>query len=162
MSNSRLIAVALTTLVLAACGSGANRAESDAAARWKTGLGRWDTVMTKAIDDLSVLLSETASLTGIQHRDARLEARLTVIEQTLFDCRKPVERLGRPPASFQQVHDDALLACKNLRLGAMLVRDGVRRMQIGLGSGVLTESSQPLGSGQDVLRRMRVELKHAG
>jgi len=159
----RVAAVAAIVAVLAGCGSGsAKKHEDAAAARWRTGLAQWDRTMTRAIDDLSVILGGTSTLRAIQHGDARLIARLTTNEETLFGCRKRVEGLGRVPSALAQAHTDALLACKNLELGATLVRDGVRRLQIGLGSEVLTQSSEPLGSGQDVLMRVRVELKQAG
>jgi hypothetical protein len=118
--------------------------------------------MTHAIDELSVLFSEQTSMAGIQHGDAALVARVTASEATLLDCRKRVVGLGRAPGQFTRAHLDALLACRDLELGATLVRDGVRRLQMGLGAGALGQSSEPLGSGQDALQRVRLELKQAG
>jgi len=149
--------------VLAGCGSSSAKKHEDAAAtQWRAGLAQWERTMTHAINDLSVILGQTATLRAIQHGDARLIARLTTNEETLLGCRKQVDGLGGAPSVLAQARTDALLACTNLQLGASLVRDGVRRLQIGLGSEVLTQSSEPLGSGQDVLMRVRVELRQAG
>jgi len=160
--NLRRIAVAAIVLVLAGCGNGvAKKREEAAAAQWRTGLARWDTSMTRAIDELSALLGVATSLHRIQHGDPKLITRLTASETTLLGCTKTVKALGLAPAGLAQARMDALLACTNLEQGAMLVRDGVRRLQIGLGSEALGESSEPLGSGQDALQRVRLELRQA-
>jgi hypothetical protein len=117
--------------------------------------------MTKAIDGLSIVFSTPADVRGIQAGNKKVESKLAAFENVLFRCTQRVDSLGEAPPVLVPSRAEALAACKNLEKGARLVRDGITQLQGGQGVDLLNRSSDPLGSGQDEVRRALLDLAPA-
>jgi hypothetical protein len=115
--------------------------------------------MTRAINGVSVLFSQPASVRGIDAGDLHTAAKLRRFEDTLSGCATAIQRLGNVPATFATAQHEALRACAALQQGAALIRAGVRQVQHGLGFDLLARSSDPLAAGQDNIRRALLDLK---
>jgi hypothetical protein len=163
----RILASASIVLALTACGGNAekkkeNAANAAVAAHWRTGLRHWGVTMTKAINGLSVIFSRPSDVLGIQSGDKVIAARLSTFESTLFACTQTVTGLGAAPTALLTARAEALSACTQLQKGAALIRDGVRQLQGGQGVDLLNRSSEPLGAGQDQVRRAQLDLAQTG
>jgi hypothetical protein len=160
----RTAAAALIILSLAGCGKSAAKKQQDAAAaaaaaHWRSGLTHWGASMQGAINGLSVLFSDPASVRGLQAGDKRTGAKLARFEHTLSGCTAAVERIGSAPAAFAASRREALRACTDLEHGAELVRTGITQLQHGLGVDLLNQSSAALGTGEDEVRRAKLDLR---
>jgi hypothetical protein len=130
-----------------------------AEAHWRSGVVKWGTSMTRAINGVSVLFSRPASVRGIDAGDRRTAAKLRRFEDTLSGCATAIQRLGNVPLTFTTAHHEALRACAALQHGAALIRAGVRQVQHGNGFDLLARSTDPLTAGQDSIRRALLDLK---
>jgi hypothetical protein len=157
----RLLAAALVALALVACGGHAAKKQQQSTAaetHWRSGIVSWSTSMTQAINGLSVLFSQPSSVRAIEGGEPRMAVKLRRLEDTLTGCAAAIQRLGDAPATFAAAHHEALRACAALQQGSALVRAGVRQIQHGLGFDLLTRSSDALASGQDSVRRVKLDL----
>jgi hypothetical protein len=161
-------ALALACLALAACGGGGtpstteqSQAQQAHAARWSAGLRRWGTAMRGAIDGLSLAFSRPADVQAIQAGEARVRAVLHRYETTLAGCTVTVNRLGEAPAALELARREAVHACVNLERGGRLVQRGVAQLERGLGPELLSAASEPLGAGEDGVRRALLDLRPA-
>jgi hypothetical protein len=161
---TRLAAVALLALMVAACGGNAAKqqqqtADAAAAAHWRIGLTHWGATMVSAIDGISLVFSNPASVRGLQSGDKRTIARIDRLEHTLLGCTSALERIGPVPVALAASRREAQLACASLERGATLVRLGITQVQRGLGVDLLNRSSAPLGAGQEAIRRAKLDLR---
>jgi hypothetical protein len=162
MNTSRLFAAALIVLALAACGGHEVKQQPTAAeTHWRSGLVTWGASMTQAVNGLSVLFSQPASVRAIEGGERRTAVKLGGFEDTLSGCGAALRRLGDAPAAFSAARRDALRACAALQQGAALIRAGVRQIQHGLGFDLLARSSDALTAGQDGVRRAKLDLRSA-
>jgi hypothetical protein len=136
-------------------------AERAQAVRWSAGLRRWGGDVRAALDGLSVLFSNQAALDSIQSRKTRAHAALLRYEQTLTTCSATVRRLGAPPTALRTARREALRACASLEEGARVVRRSVREVEHGRMPDLLTEAADPLGAGEDGVRRALLDLAPA-
>lgn len=113
--------------------------------------------MNAAVDALSLVFSSPADVRGIQAGDKKVGAKVTAIELTLLACTARVTALGVAPAALLPARAQALIACKQLEQGASLVRAGVTEIQGGRGVDLFDRASDPLGTGQDGVRRAALE-----
>ena len=156
-------AVAFLALLPAAAGCGKSKptgqevaAQARAAAQWKAGLTRWRKESLQALDGISVLLSTTSSLTGLEAARSRSSLRMTGFEQTLARCSATVEALGRVPDPLRPARRYALQACKSLERGEALIEQAVYglrhgRAGDGLRNGLIDRATGPLSDGQNEL-----------
>lgn len=157
------LAAASVALVLSGCGgkaapTPAENAASAAKAHWRAGLTSWSHGMNAAVDRLSIIFSSPADVRGIQTGGRAIGVKLATIEGTLFDCTARVTALGAAPVGLMPARAEALVACKQLERGAMLVRAGVQQLQGGQGVALFDRASDPLGAGQDDVRRAMLDL----
>jgi hypothetical protein len=164
----RVIPLALVCLSLAACGGGgggshettqATKAEQARIAHWSAGLRRWGAGMRAAINGLSVVFSSPADVEAIQAGSKRTRTILHRYETVLGACSAGVRRLGPAPARLVIARREALNACTSLERGAGLVRRGITQIENGLGVDLLSASSEPLGAGEDGVRRALLDLR---
>ncbi len=163
------VAVALTALTCGlgttACGGGPSKeeaaADKQAQARWETGLTRWSADMASALDDISVLLAHSDTVTRLQKGDAKTTRQLARLEQTLAGCSATLARLGPPSVALVDTREAALLACRSLESGALLVHQGVAVWRNGGGIEELDRAYYALGSGQRGIVHVRSQLKAA-
>ncbi len=129
--------------------------------QWRSGLVKWGASMRVAINGISVLFSQPASVRAIEAGNRRTAVKLRRFEDTLSGCAAAIRRLGGPPPIFAVAHHQALRACAALQHGAALIRAGVRQIQHGLGVDLLTQSSDALATGQESVRRAELEARPA-
>jgi hypothetical protein len=168
---ARVPALALVCLVLAACGGKAAShttsspqsaaAERAHAARWSAGLRRWGNDIRAALDGISVLFAEQASLDSIESRKPRTQAALLRYEHTLTSCSATIRRLGAPPVILRPARREALRACVSLEEGARVVEKSVREVERGLMPEIIGDAGDPLGVGEDGVRRALLDLAAA-
>jgi hypothetical protein len=151
-----LVVVVLLAGLASGCGSsggGGSTTTSAAALRaeqqWQVGLRRWGHDMRGALDGLSQLFSSPAAVRAIEASQAKMNARLAVLEATLDHCTTRIRALGPAPAQYELAHRYAIQACKNLERGSRLVKAGVKQFQGGLGVDIFSDSTEPLSNGQD-------------
>jgi len=168
---ARVPALALVCLVFVACGgkvashTSSTRlspaAEHAQVVRWSAGLRRWGGDIRAALDGISILFSNQAALDSIQSRKPRTHAALLRYERTLTTCSATVKRLGAPPVILRMARRDALRACVSLEQGAWIVQKSVREVERGSMPDIITEAADPLGAGQDGVRRALLDLAPA-
>jgi hypothetical protein len=168
----RLIHTALVVLTalavglgVSACGGGASdeerAAEHAAQERWEAGVPRWQAKMVGALNQISVMLSNAATVDRLRSGDARTTARLDRHDQTLLGCSATIEQLGVAPGELEHVREQALRTCQALERGARFVHDGVANWQIGSGSAMINRANVALGNGQHGIERVRALLRDA-
>ena len=159
--RTRLVPAVLAALALAGCGGGGGTTTGPdaASARWAHGLRQWGAGMRRAVNGLSVLFSRPADVRAIVANERRTALLLARYERTLAGCSAAVERLGAAPEPLALARREALHACDDLERAARLVRNGVRDLQQGRGTGLLNESAGPLGAGEDGVRRALLDAR---
>jgi hypothetical protein len=157
----RLLAAALVVLALSACGGNTVKQPqtTPAEAHWRAGLTHWGASMTAAINGVSLLFSNPASVRAIEAGDRKIGAKINRFAQTLTGCATTVLRLGAVPARFAASGQQALRACAALQQASALVRSGVRQVQHGLGFDLLSRSGDAFTAGQDAVRRALFDVR---
>jgi hypothetical protein len=165
-------AVAGTLVVLAfvlgttGCGDSAKKkeaaaAQARAAAHWRAGLVLWRKEMLGALNGISLLFSNKDSVQLLLAADPKTGARLDGYDATLAGCSAVISGLGPAPVELADARRSALQACASLETGARLVRAGMKDLQGGLGSDVVSRATVPLSAGQNELDVAASEARHA-
>jgi hypothetical protein len=164
-SAAAVLAALACGLGVAACGGGASAEEQAAVeraqARWQTGVPKWRTDMVRALNEISLMLSNATTVGRLQAGDARAVGQLTRFEHTLEGCAAAIRRLGPAPGELQPVRVLALRTCRNLANGARLVHDGVADWQAGRGGKSIDSANLALGNGQNGIEHVRSQLQSA-
>jgi hypothetical protein len=164
---THIAAVALTALACglgaAGCGGGGTSEGDQAAqARWQTGVPRWRADMLGALNQISLLLSNSGTVADLHTGRKSTLAKLERHEQRLESCAAVIARLGDAPGALEPVRKEALRACHALTRGAGLVRTGVAAWRAGVRSDRdIKRANVALGNGQRGLERVRRQLRTA-
>ena len=156
-----LAAIALG-LGAAACGGGTSAADEAAQARWQAGVPRWRADMLGALNQISLMLSNSGTVADLHRGKPATIARLDRYEARLEGCAAEIEGLGESPGKLDAVRKEAMKACHALARGAGLVRDGVAAWRAGVRTNRdINRANTALGNGQRRLDRVRRQLRDA-